>query len=1050
MKYKLLFALLSFAAASLFGGTVKLGDEFFQVTDTVKTPSVPFLKPYVNGKIKALFLVPRFGAREVVELSQRMDIEHTVIMFQDVKQLGDDLVIGAEQELMLEKLDSALALDYDLIVIGNIHWDAIPEEQQFKILKKVSDGAGLAYCSFHDRQQPEIFKELFTSADAPFAVSGKQERYQFQRLRDGRVLLKHGFGGIAHHHCLISKVVTRLEYENAMAQLIRSLAWLSKKYEPRLKIQSRSPERIEFAPVGESLELTLYDGDCNLLQRQVLDNSSTYEVPDLPGGVYSLFVRLVNDKGNVLDGISLPLEIRSATAITSLTADKEYYRAGDIVSLNVESNSDGRYQLELRDNYRRILLRQDFPSGPITFTAPENTTVYNIARISLVRNGKVAAVKEVPVYIHSKEPDGFLFGSWVSASGDNYLGGMLGRRMSAIGFDSALWTTADANLRPMPIYNGGLNYSGADRVRTPCLSNPKDIETLSARFQEVRRNSARHNPIGYTLGDEPNLSVRVVDVCTSPACLAHYRRSLKRQYSDISGLNKAWGSHYKDWAEILPLTGNEAKKKQDYASWLTHRLNMDQVLNEYLGKIQTVAGDSRIGKEGIWNVRPTLGVNWYTICRSARLVMPYPSRDNILGVEAVSSFAPRSSLTGGWSGSYKHEIENLYELSRKPWLMLLHNANSLCWYNPFSYTHSANLMSGILPDYRVSANLNATLEQVNYIKRGVDRVIFDSERSNNGIAVLYSQPSLYYSASHDFGVLLYLLEDLGWNYRMIDISQLNNRDFKVLFLDHALLLGESEVGVIQDFIRNGGKVIADVMPATHNEAGVLRKGSSPLSSQVLLLGKLPDNYPFLMSNPERRQLLNRIGPKLEASLPEREASVMDSRGERRGDCEIIRYVNSGFEVWGILRRDYLPGDSTAQIEFPEKLHVYTPQDGKYLGYGKKFDIDLPCGPPLLLITSKNAFAQAVMSTGSSVLPQGDAMRISVKSDASPGRPRYFQVRLYRGDSGFRITRNLKMTQEAGGLTIRSAINEQPGSWKLQLHDPLTGAVMEKDIQIVEK
>ena len=113
----------------------------------------------------------------------------------------------------------------------------------------------------------------------------------------------------------------------------------------------------------------------------------------------------------------------------------------------------------------------------------------------------------------------------------------------------------------------------------------------------------------------------------------------------------------------------------------------------------------------------------------------------------------------------------------------------------------------------MSANLNATLEQVNYIKRGVDRVIFDSERSNNGIAVLYSQPSLYYSASHDFGVLLYLLEDLGWNYRMIDISQLNNRDFKVLFLDHALLLGESEVGVIQDFIRNGGKVIADVMPA---------------------------------------------------------------------------------------------------------------------------------------------------------------------------------------------------------------------------------------------
>ncbi|MFA7373749.1 MAG: hypothetical protein WC074_09380, partial [bacterium] len=52
----------------------------FSVTEEVVTPHIPWAKPLKGKKVKALFIVPRWGSREVVELSQRMSLQYDVVM----------------------------------------------------------------------------------------------------------------------------------------------------------------------------------------------------------------------------------------------------------------------------------------------------------------------------------------------------------------------------------------------------------------------------------------------------------------------------------------------------------------------------------------------------------------------------------------------------------------------------------------------------------------------------------------------------------------------------------------------------------------------------------------------------------------------------------------------------------------------------------------------------------------------------------------------------------------------------------------------------------
>lgn len=128
-----------------------------------KTSHVEWAKPLPGGALKVLFLVPYSNSREVVELAQRLDVQYTVIMNAGRSVWGKGYSTGDTASPLHGKEANALdrlaekrlnfSKHYDVIVIGKVSWEVIPDAFRKKILDHVSRGTGLVYVS------PNRFKE---------------------------------------------------------------------------------------------------------------------------------------------------------------------------------------------------------------------------------------------------------------------------------------------------------------------------------------------------------------------------------------------------------------------------------------------------------------------------------------------------------------------------------------------------------------------------------------------------------------------------------------------------------------------------------------------------------------------------------------------------------------------------------------------------------------------------------------------------------------------------------------------------------------------------
>ncbi|HOJ39009.1 MAG TPA: hypothetical protein PK644_00910, partial [bacterium] len=158
MKKILLFSLIF----PLFAAARHNGDYLHVITTSYVTPHLVWGKPLSTGKIKCLFIVGRQGAREVVELWQRMDLDYeAVTVFHSGLLAMEDMYEGqVEGTTAYEKkkeLLTKLEKDYDVFILGNVRFDILPSEVKYRILEKVKNGAGLVFFYNHGT----IYKKIF-------------------------------------------------------------------------------------------------------------------------------------------------------------------------------------------------------------------------------------------------------------------------------------------------------------------------------------------------------------------------------------------------------------------------------------------------------------------------------------------------------------------------------------------------------------------------------------------------------------------------------------------------------------------------------------------------------------------------------------------------------------------------------------------------------------------------------------------------------------------------------------------------------------------------
>ena len=144
-----LFIFFCFSGVDAAGPVMDLGEDFNKLTNEVVTPHVAWARPLPSGPIRTLFIVPRLAAREAVELTQRVDMDYDSVLCYMTDTLGHYTgymeIVGANEEGVIESLRSKLEYPWDIIIIGHVNFDIIPEFARKKLFKLVEEGTPLLY-----------------------------------------------------------------------------------------------------------------------------------------------------------------------------------------------------------------------------------------------------------------------------------------------------------------------------------------------------------------------------------------------------------------------------------------------------------------------------------------------------------------------------------------------------------------------------------------------------------------------------------------------------------------------------------------------------------------------------------------------------------------------------------------------------------------------------------------------------------------------------------------------------------------------------------------
>lgn len=166
------FLVLSLLLAVIMPGYARHDGAYLRdVTMKLQTPHFDWATPYAQGKPKVLFITPRtLAPREIVELWQRFDLDfdaftmaHAGLMSfeSDSGAAPYDLAVeGTSIEEKTDEIVAKLAQKWDGFVLGNASLDALPREAQYKLLKQVSEGAGLLFVYGRTTRLPLFQKKL--------------------------------------------------------------------------------------------------------------------------------------------------------------------------------------------------------------------------------------------------------------------------------------------------------------------------------------------------------------------------------------------------------------------------------------------------------------------------------------------------------------------------------------------------------------------------------------------------------------------------------------------------------------------------------------------------------------------------------------------------------------------------------------------------------------------------------------------------------------------------------------------------------------------------
>jgi hypothetical protein len=372
--------------------------------------------------------------------------------------------------------------------------------------------------------------------------------------------------------------------------------------------------------------------------------------------------------------------------------------------------------------------------------------------------------------------------------------------------------------------------------RTPSFNDRAFMDALAGITRATARNKARYQMDYYFVGDEGSLTSYgdPVDFDWSPQALADFREWLKGEYETLDALNRVWKSQFKSWDAVIPSTTEQAKKSGNFAPWADHRTFMEVTFARAYARVRdsVVEGDpeARIALSGTQETNAYNGADWY---RLDRIIDDFLSYEGGNQWDMHRSFAKPDSMIGFWTGYGSSGIGVQNAIWNAAVNDVLHP--NVFWMYSFldpDMTHSNS-----------ARDMGQAFKSLRF--EGVGKLLMESERLGDRIAVHYSMPSVHgasilgYHRNFDGGAdiapekavanfpanrdgWVRAVKDLGLQFDFVASEQieggaLSPDRYRVIILPLSVALSAEEAKAVEAFARGGGVVIADAAAGMMDE-----------------------------------------------------------------------------------------------------------------------------------------------------------------------------------------------------------------------------------------
>lgn len=603
---------------------------------------------------------------------------------------------------------------------------------------------------------------------------------------------------------------------------------------------------------------------------------------------------------------------------------------------------------------------------------PKTALQYKRLRELGVMNGMIMADRARPYLI----PDGVL--AALRSSGDSWYVENI-----ATDFYSAYhrWTAARPvdwqfqKIKELYRANGG---DPAAFRRQPSLSDPVWLGHIEHRLAAVVATQHRYHPLFYDLGDEGGIADLNApwDFDFSDVSLRAFRRWLKGQYPSLASLNHEWGTAFRTWSSVMPMSTRAAMARTDgnLSSWSDFKAWMDvayaRALRRGTDAVHRADPTALAGIEGVQ--LPGWGGYDYSLLASAVDVMEAPP--NWLPV--LHALNPNLILlsTSFRAGSAER---------RRTWHGFLAGGRGLIAWDPRD--------EFVAKDGTFGARAGDLAPDFHTLQGNIGSLILNSRREYDPVAIVYSQASMRLQWMLDWRnhgdewtrqdtdsqnlsnpwrrALRLSMEAVarqGLTPRFIAARDLEVRalrwDIRVLVLPDTLALSARAAAAIRAFVRRGGVAIAYGEPGRYDEHG-LRWDRPPLHDLFSASGRRApgDGHAVLLPPGDSGTELRDLGAAVRKAGVAGKYSISRVDGSPVTDIAIYRWRNGATTIIALEHIEgsvsgsgQLPGAAPPEVimlRLPRARFINEPIAGRLLGHSDSVEIALDPVRPTVLVLS---------------------------------------------------------------------------------------------------